>query len=304
MQTSEEKPTVSKMKSSRRRNHHKHAAQGQAQAQANNSTPSFPHQRRQSTSQGLRPDHGNRQAVDFQTAELMLHDAEDTLNKVEDCSRLPPALDMLASLSKQHPAAWQARFGDIVDLLVGWFVDKNTASTVKKQIGDLMGSFTVQWLDAAEFGQDLLEIFITDIENIVSGEAPSGEDDDRKDAASMETAASLISCFSIISKALVEHASQAVTRMAHLQERALDMLVLVRKAISSSDTQGNTRNDIQLTLIRNCYSNHATNHWKYSYLWFALRPSSKRDYSDTQSRQPGLVLQLATQGDTNSHGPI
>lgn len=57
---------------------------------------------------------------------------------------------------------------------------------------DLMGSFTVQWLDAAEFGQDLLEIFITDIENIVSDEAPSDEDDDRKDAASLETAASLI----------------------------------------------------------------------------------------------------------------
>lgn len=53
----------------------------------------------------------NRQAVDFQTAEVMLHDAEDTLNKVEDCSRLPPALDILAFLSKQHPAAWQARFG-------------------------------------------------------------------------------------------------------------------------------------------------------------------------------------------------
>lgn len=60
---------------------------------------------------------------------------------------------------------------------------------------DLMGSFTVQWLDAAEFGQDLLEIFITDIESIVSGEAPSDEDDDRKDPASMETAASLIRYF-------------------------------------------------------------------------------------------------------------
>ncbi|KAF9550371.1 Serine/threonine-protein kinase smg1 [Mortierella hygrophila] len=188
---------------------------------------------------------GNRQAVDFQTAEVMLRDAEETLNKVEDCSRLPPALDMLASLSKQHPAAWQARFGDIVDLLVGWFVDKNTASAVKKQIADLMGSFTVQWLDAAEFGQDLLEIFITDIENIVSDEASSDEDDDRKVAASLETAASLISCFSIIFKALVVHASQAVTRMAPLQERALEMLVLVRKATSSSDTQVN---EIILTL--------------------------------------------------------
>ncbi|KAF9340437.1 Serine/threonine-protein kinase smg1, partial [Linnemannia elongata] len=187
----------------------------------------------------------NRQAVDFQTAEVMLHDAEDTLNKVEDCSRLPPALDILAFLSKQHPAAWQARFGDIVDLLVGWFVDKNTATAVKKQIAELMGSFTVQWLDAADFGQDLLEIFITDIETIMTGEAPNDESDDRKHAVSMETAASLISCFSIISKTLVAHASQAVTRMAHLQERALEMLVLVRKATSSSDTQVN---EIILTL--------------------------------------------------------
>jgi hypothetical protein len=54
---------------------------------------------------------GSRQTVDFQTAEVMLHDAEDTLNKAEDCSRLPPALDILASLSKQHPVAWEARFG-------------------------------------------------------------------------------------------------------------------------------------------------------------------------------------------------
>ncbi|KAG0072080.1 Serine/threonine-protein kinase smg1 [Linnemannia elongata] len=108
-----------------------------------------------------------------------------------------------------------------------------------------MGSFTVQWLDAADFGQDLLEIFITDIETIMSGEAPNDESDDRKHAVSMETAASLISCFSIISKTLVAHASQAVTRMAHLQERALEMLVLVRKATSSSDTQVN---EIILTL--------------------------------------------------------
>ncbi|KAG0277332.1 Serine/threonine-protein kinase smg1 [Linnemannia exigua] len=178
----------------------------------------------------------NRQTVDFQTAEVMLHDAEDTLNKAEDCSRLPPALDMLASLSKQHPAAWQTRFGDIVDLLVGWYVDRNTASTVKSHIADVMGSFSVQWLDAAEFGQDLLDIFITDIETIVRGDSPSDDDQEKKDMASLETAASLIS---IIAKSLVTHASQALTRMAQLQGRALEMLVIVRKATSSSDIQVN-----------------------------------------------------------------
>ncbi|KAF9908194.1 Serine/threonine-protein kinase smg1 [Linnemannia zychae] len=175
----------------------------------------------------------------------MLHEAEDTLNKAEDCSRLPPALDMLAGLSKQHPAAWQARFGDIVDLLVGWYVDKNTASAVKSHIADVMGSFSVQWLDAAEFGQDLLDIFITDIGTILRGDPPSDDDKDRKDVTPLETTASLISCFSIIAKSLVTHASQVASRMAYLQERALEMLVIVRKATSSSDNQVN---EIILTL--------------------------------------------------------
>jgi hypothetical protein len=58
-----------------------------------------------------------------------------------------------------------------------------------------MRSFTVQWLDAVEFGQDLLDIFITDIETIVRNETPSDGDEDRKDAAPMETAVSLIRYF-------------------------------------------------------------------------------------------------------------
>ncbi|KAF9920880.1 Serine/threonine-protein kinase smg1 [Linnemannia zychae] len=226
-------------KSSRRRNHQKNAIPAQTSAHA------FPHQRHQSTSQGLRSDQGSRQPVDFQTAEMMLYDAEDTLNRAEDCSRLPPALDMLSSLSRQHPAAWQARFGDIVDLLVGWYVDKNTTSTIKNHIADVMASFSVQWLDAADFGQDLLEIFITDIESILHDDAPTEEDGEKIDAESLVTVSSLISCFNIIANTLVTHASQAVTRMAHLQERTLEMLTSVRKATSASDTQVN---EIILTL--------------------------------------------------------
>ena len=77
---------------------------------------------------------------------------------------------------------------------------------------DLMGSFTVQWLDAAEFGQDLLEIFITDIETIVSGEAPRDEGDDRKDAASMETAASLIRYFARLKNMSSAHSTRTNRR--------------------------------------------------------------------------------------------
>ncbi|KAG0220242.1 Serine/threonine-protein kinase smg1 [Mortierella sp. NVP41] len=187
-------------------------------------------------------DCGNRPTIDFQTAETMLHDAEETLNKADDCSRLPPALDMLATLSKQHPAAWQPRFGDIVDLLVGWYVDRNTAIVVKTHIADVLASFSVQWQDAAEFGQDLLNIFITDIEAIVRGDGSNVDDEEGRDGPSMETAASLLS---IISKALITHASHAVTRMGQLQERALEMIANVRKTTSSSDTQVN---EIILTL--------------------------------------------------------
>jgi hypothetical protein len=55
-----------------------------------------------------------------------------------------------------------------------------------------MGSFSVQWLDAAGFGQDLLEIFITDIETIVRGDPSNDNDDKDKKDATLETATSLI----------------------------------------------------------------------------------------------------------------
>ncbi|KAG0265366.1 hypothetical protein BG011_004911, partial [Mortierella polycephala] len=105
---------------------------------------------------------------DFQTVVGMLEDIEDILDKTEDSNSLLSALDQLAGLSGQHPAAWEPCFRTIVDLLVGWHVDRGTTAAIRKRIGDVLAAFSVQWSNAADFGQDLLGFFIDDIDGIIT----------------------------------------------------------------------------------------------------------------------------------------
>ncbi|KAF9558939.1 Serine/threonine-protein kinase smg1 [Mortierella alpina] len=173
-----------------------------------------------------------RAAVDFASAVVLLEDIEDVLDRSEDSSSLLPTLDQLLDLSVQHPEAWQPRFQAIVDLLVGWHVDRGTTAAVRRRIGDVLGSFTVQWSSAADFGQDLLEYFINDIEALAAEEATSDG------TATNETISCLQSCFQIIVKALISHASLASDRLKQLQEHALDMLVAVAGASEAPNAPG------------------------------------------------------------------
>ncbi|KAF9298818.1 Serine/threonine-protein kinase smg1 [Mortierella antarctica] len=114
--------------------------------------------------QGLRQDKGNRSTYDAQTVAHMLDSIESVLDNAEECTGLLPSLDQLSALAGMHPTAWKPKFKGIVDLLVGWHVDQGTSPAVRKRIGDVLSMFSKQWPDATEFGQDLLDFFIKDIE--------------------------------------------------------------------------------------------------------------------------------------------
>ncbi|KAG0342542.1 Serine/threonine-protein kinase smg1, partial [Podila minutissima] len=114
--------------------------------------------------QGLRQDKVNRSTYDAQTVAHMLDSIESVLDNAEECTGLLPSLDQLSALAGMHPTAWKPKFKGIVDLLVGWHVDQGTSPAVRKRIGDVLSMFSKQWPDATEFGQDLLDFFIKDIE--------------------------------------------------------------------------------------------------------------------------------------------
>ncbi|KAG0198674.1 Serine/threonine-protein kinase smg1 [Mortierella sp. GBA30] len=163
---------------------------------------------------------GARIVMDFQSATTLLEELEVILDRTEDSGSLLPALDQLLDLAYQHPAAWEPRFKAIVDLLVGWHVDGGTTAAVRQRIGDVLGSLTIQWSDAADFGQDLLEYFISDIEAIIVDATPES-------TAANETIANLLSCFQIIVKALISQASLDPDRLRTLQDRTVEVLLSV-----------------------------------------------------------------------------
>ncbi|KAF9188804.1 Serine/threonine-protein kinase smg1 [Haplosporangium sp. Z 767] len=140
----------------------------------------------------------NRTMHDFQTVVGMLEDIEDILDKTEDSNSLLPALDQLA---------------------------------------DVLAAFSVQWSNAADFGQDLLGFFIDDVEGIITDTT----DDNTID---WEKVSSIMRCFHIITEALISYASHALDRQEYIQHRAIDMLLTIKGRHRPSESIGN---DIILT---------------------------------------------------------
>ncbi|KAG0055166.1 Serine/threonine-protein kinase smg1 [Gryganskiella cystojenkinii] len=170
----------------------------------------------------------------------MLEEIQDVLDRTEDSTGLVPALDQLLILSGQQPIAWEPKFEAIIDLLVGWHVDLGTNAAVRKRISDVLSSFSMQWTSSADFGQDLLEFFINDIESIMSESATA-----TGVSSSMETAVLLMSCFNIIAKPLIGHAYVSLDRLPAIQERAVDTISRMKTSHKPCITAGN---DIILTL--------------------------------------------------------
>ncbi|KAG0341867.1 Serine/threonine-protein kinase smg1 [Podila horticola] len=194
--------------------------------------------------QGLRQDNGNRSAYDAQTVAHMLDSIESTLDNAEECTGLLPSLDQLSALAGMHPTAWKPKFKGIVDLLVGWHVDQGTSPVVRKRIGDVLSMFSKQWPDATEFGQDLLDFFIKDIEGAMV-------DPKITDKSKIGSVSSLMSCFNIIARALIAHASQGLNRLENIQSRAMTMLMDIGQLARTSKIVGvpdTITNDIILTL--------------------------------------------------------
>ncbi|KAI1319718.1 hypothetical protein EDD11_003412 [Mortierella claussenii] len=169
----------------------------------------------------------------------LLEGIRDHLDNAKNCLELPPTLDQLVMISGQHREAWEPFFKAIVDLLVGWHIDRATSDAVRKRIADALSSFSVQWCDAADFAQDILEYFINDLDTIATDTSANDL------PASINTARLLMRSFDIIAKALISHAMQLLDRFRHIQQSAVDMLSHMARLSRDLDGAGN---EIILTL--------------------------------------------------------
>ncbi|KAF8926635.1 hypothetical protein BGZ52_005368, partial [Haplosporangium bisporale] len=180
--------------------------------------------------QGLRQDKGNRPTYDAQTVAHMLDSIESVLDNAEECTGLLPTLDLLSTLAGMHPAAWKPKF--------------KLDGMLTKALVQPYGGALVQWPDATEFGQDLLDFFIKDIEGAMV-------DPKITDKSKIGSVSSLMSCFNIIARALIANASQGLSRLESIQSRAMTMLMDIGQLARTPKTVGvpdMITNDFILTL--------------------------------------------------------
>ncbi|KAG0313205.1 Serine/threonine-protein kinase smg1, partial [Dissophora globulifera] len=181
----------------------------------------------------------SKTCYDFESVTAKLEEIQGFIDNANDSKELLPSLDQLINLSGQHPGAWRPFFKTIVDLLVGWYIDRGTTVAVRKRIGDVLSTFSAQWPEAAEFSRDLLDYFIKDIETATADATANDL------STAIDTVRLVMSCFNIIANALMLHVPRDLDRLALVQRRAVDMLPSVARLSSSLDAAGN---DIILTL--------------------------------------------------------
>ncbi|CAO3636665.1 unnamed protein product [Cunninghamella blakesleeana] len=84
----------------------------------------------------------------------------DTVNAMEN---LTDILDILKCLAKYHSNTFINQFQDIIDLLVGWYLDPTISNNDRKAISDAFISYEPFWESKYSFGFELLQHFLTDI---------------------------------------------------------------------------------------------------------------------------------------------
>ncbi|CAO3621696.1 unnamed protein product [Cunninghamella echinulata] len=84
----------------------------------------------------------------------------DTVNAMEYLNEL---LDNLNSLAKYHSNFFINQFQDIIDILVGWYLDPSISDSDRKTIADSFINYEPFWKSKYSFGFELLQHFLTDI---------------------------------------------------------------------------------------------------------------------------------------------
>ncbi|KAI9306755.1 hypothetical protein BJ944DRAFT_41558 [Cunninghamella echinulata] len=84
----------------------------------------------------------------------------DTVNAMEYLNEL---LDNLNSLAKYHSNSFINQFQDIIDILVGWYLDPSISDSDREIIANSFKKYEPFWKSKYSFGFELLQHFLTDI---------------------------------------------------------------------------------------------------------------------------------------------
>ena len=90
------------------------------------------------------------------------------LDSIQDYDILRIILDSIKYLSISFPDLFSNLFQDLIDLLIGWRLDDNLPDQLAKIINDIFKCHVNLWSKNSDFGIEMLERFLTDMNSIIS----------------------------------------------------------------------------------------------------------------------------------------
>ncbi|KAF0561158.1 Serine/threonine-protein kinase SMG1 [Gigaspora margarita] len=137
----------------------------------------------------------------------VLHDLESLLDSMDSSDCFPGILEVLEKIAERYPTEFGERFQDIIDLLVGWYIDISVSDTLHSLIADTFKRLRSFWGKNLKFAYELLSHFLADMEVLsgvtVSQEGPQIDDRTRSESEAMPSnLKALLSCFQAIAEAI------------------------------------------------------------------------------------------------------
>ncbi|CAG8724997.1 11130_t:CDS:2, partial [Acaulospora morrowiae] len=117
----------------------------------------------------------------------------------------------LDKIAESYPKDFESRFQDIIDLLVGWYIDTSVSDSLHLQIADLFKKLRPFWSQHLDFAYELMSHFLVDMEalsrGMISPEGSQVDNDEIKNVIPTNLKV-LLSCFQAVTAAIVPVLSQ------------------------------------------------------------------------------------------------
>lgn len=91
------------------------------------------------------------------------------LDKTENEQHVAVLLPLFELLASLHASIFKQFFKDVVDVLVGWYLDTGTGDVLRKAITHACLAFQTLWVTNSDFTYSLLDQFMADMQHVTSG---------------------------------------------------------------------------------------------------------------------------------------
>ncbi|CAI2173764.1 5161_t:CDS:10 [Funneliformis geosporum] len=136
----------------------------------------------------------------------LLQDLESLLDSMDSSDFFPGILEVLEKIAEKYPQEFGDRFKDVIDLLVGWYIDISVSGSLHSLIADTFKKLRPFWSQYLNFSYELMNHFLADMEVLsgvtVSQEGPQIDKQTKSEGETMPNLKALLSCFHAVADAV------------------------------------------------------------------------------------------------------